>query len=140
MSNKISILLMEDNPGDVQLLRLALSTAGVDCEFIVISDGAQAIQFANQCAEDSGRIVPDLAILDMDLPKHDGLAILEALRGSAHFAALPVVILTSSPTLRELPKLQSLGITRHLTKPPDLDAFMALGVVIKEILEANRRS
>jgi chemotaxis family two-component system response regulator Rcp1 len=137
MSKKFSILLMEDNPGDVRLLRLALSTAGVECEFAVIGDGAKAIEFVQRCTVVETRLQPDLAILDMDLPKHDGLAILEALRAAEPLASLPVVILTSSPNLRELPKLQSLGITRHLTKPPDLDAFMGLGRVIKGLLEGG---
>jgi CheY-like chemotaxis protein len=135
MSGKYTILLMEDNPGDVRLLRLALSTAGVECELVVMGDGGQALQFVRQCAVDAEHPAPDLAILDMDLPKHDGLAILTALRGSGPLALLPVVILTSSPNLRELPKLQELGITRHLTKPPDLDAYMGLGQVIRELLE-----
>src|SRR5690348_8135408 len=111
MSRKPLILLLEDNPGDVRLLRLAMTTAGVDCEFTVIGDGAQAIQYIRRCAEDGEAAPPDLAILDMDLPKHDGLAILGALRERGPMASLPVVILTSSPNLRELPKLQQLGIT-----------------------------
>ncbi len=131
---KTHILMVEDNPGDVELLRLALRTAGIDCELTVIADGREALLYVQQY-EAGGRRPPDLAILDLNVPKNDGIEILEAIRVSALFAALPVVVLTSSSSPRETQKLQSLGISRHVSKPLELEEFMKIGTTVREVLE-----
>jgi two-component system response regulator len=137
-ASKAHILLVEDNPGDVQLLRLAFDAASLDCDLTVIADGAEAVQLVRQFESDSTRRPPDLAILDLNVPRKDGLEVLESIRASSPLAAMPVVILTSSSSPRELNRLQTLGACRHITKPAELEAFMAIGPVIKQILEKRQ--
>jgi two-component system response regulator len=137
--NKVQVLLVEDNPGDVHLLRLALRNAQVNCDLQVIGDGAQALQFVRDCESQSTHSsLPDIAILDLNVPKNDGVEILEAIRASTRFAQLPVLILTSSSSPREAARLQCLGVSGHLIKPPDFEAFMGIGPVIRRMLEEHQ--
>lgn len=130
---KFHVFLVEDNPGDVGLLRLALQDAQLDCELTVVPDGAQALQFVRE--QDSGtRALPDLAILDLNVPKNDGLDVLEAIRTSARLGSMPVVMLTSSSSPRDAARIHRFGISRHISKPADLEAFMRIGQVIREVL------
>ncbi|MCW5979968.1 MAG: response regulator [Bryobacteraceae bacterium] len=123
------ILVIEDNPGDVELLRLALAGAGLDCELTVIDDGGDALTFAASSA------VPfDLAVLDLNLPKNDGLEILEAMRANPVLSDMPVALLSSSSSPREQARLEAFRIGRYLTKPSDLDAYLQIGAVLKQML------
>jgi two-component system response regulator len=132
------ILLVEDNPGDVELLRLAFENANLNCRITVIHDGGEAVDFIHRENAAGAKDIPDLAVLDLNVPKKDGVEILEAMRASASFASMPVVILTSSSSTRELARLQKLGIARHINKPADLEAFMAIGGIIRDILTSYR--
>ena len=93
---KPRVLLVEDNPGDVDLLRLAFSNAALDCELTVLDDGGEALAFVRQDGKYAGVPIPDLAILDLNVPKNDGLEILAAMRANPKFAELPVAVLSSS--------------------------------------------
>ncbi len=90
------IVLAEDNPADVGLVRVALQTHGVHCDLHVIDDGEQALSFIERLDQDSRVPCPDLLLLDLHLPKHGGNEILKYLRASERCAQTPVVILTSS--------------------------------------------
>ena len=81
----IRILVIEDNPGDVELIRMALELAGVDCDLQVIDEGEGAMAYVQQPRNSSGERLPDLVLLDLNLPKHSGLEILEAIRGNPCF-------------------------------------------------------
>jgi len=132
---KIRILLIEDNLGDVDLIRFALQRAKLDCELTVINDGGEALALVRRVNALPNPVVPDLILLDLNLPKADGREILTEMRSTSTFADVPVVILTSSSWLREREQLESLRIARHITKPPDLDAFLRLGFVVREVLD-----
>ena len=95
------ILVIEDNPADVELLRWALEDAGLDCELTVIDDGRDALDFVLQRGKHAASSPPDLAILDWNLPKNDGLEILEGLRGNHAFDGVPVAVLSSSSSPRD---------------------------------------
>src|ERR1700722_6747250 len=99
--NRPCILLVEDNPGDVDLLRLAFNSAELDCELTVLDDGGEALAFVRQEGKYAAVLMPDLAILDLNIPKNDGLEILEAMRENPTFAELPVAVLSSSSSPRE---------------------------------------
>jgi CheY-like chemotaxis protein len=130
---KVQILLVEDNPADVDLLRRALRNAELDCELTVIEDGAEALAFVRQKEKEAGAPTPDLVVLDMNLPKHSGLEILEAMRTTRVFANVPVAILTSSSSPRERTKMEGLRVGRYITKPSDLEEFMRIGLIIKAL-------
>ena len=130
-----TLLLIEDNPGDVDLLRRALAGAGLDCRLTVIDDGAEALAHFRRNA---AAPVPDLAIVDLNLPKHGGLEIIEQMRANPAFAAVPVVILSSSSSPRDRSKIENFQIRRYIVKPPDLEEFMRIGWQIRELLMENR--
>jgi len=128
------VLVVEDNPADVQLLRWALERASLDCELVVIDDGSAALDFVQQRGAYADARVPDLALLDLNLPKYDGIEILQALRSNKAFAEVPVAILSSSSSPRERARLDTFGVARYITKPADLEQFLAIGFVLKDLL------
>lgn len=134
----VQILVIEDNLADVELLRMALDSADVTYGLTIIPDGADALTFFKQGPEDARATMPDLAILDLNLPKYDGLEILEAARSNGAFARLPIIVLSSSSSPRELAKIQAFGFVRFIAKPPDLDRYLRIGDVIKEFLTESR--
>lgn len=135
--HKIQLLLVDDNPGDVQLFRWALKRAEIDCELSVIADGGEALAMVRRESAAASPHRPDLVVLDLNLPKADGREILTAMRSTAVFSEVPVVILTSSTAPREREQLQSLRVARHLVKPPDFKEFMNLGAIVKQVLEEH---
>lgn len=133
-SGKPHILLVEDNPGDVDLLRLAFRQACLECELTILEDGGEALMFVRQEGQYAVAPPPDLAILDLNVPKNDGLEILEAMRANPAFAALPVAVLSSSSSPRERAAMERFRIRRFITKPSDLEEFMQIGSIVKELL------
>ena len=127
------IVLVEDNPGDVHLLRLALNKAGVVCDLRVLQDGAEGMALARGLGSHRDR-VPDLIVLDLNLPKHDGLEVLAALRAVPEMRGVPVVVFSSSTSPGERARVEELGASMFLAKPPDLDAFLAVGDVLRSML------
>jgi two-component system response regulator len=132
--SKGRILLVEDNPGDVELLRLALKKAGLDCELTVLDDGADALALVRQQGKYADAPVPHLAVLDLNVPKYDGIEILAAMRANPAYAAVRVAVLSSSSSPRERANIEKFQVSRFITKPLDLDEFLRIGVVLKELL------
>lgn len=133
-SRKIRLLVIDDNKGDVTLFRWALKHAGVDCDLDVIVDGGAAMDFVREESGRANSTIPDLVVLDLNLPKADGREILVAMRASQKFANVPVVIWTSSNTPRDRDQMNSLRIDRYIVKPAELDDFLKLGGMIKALL------
>ena len=134
---KAHILLLEDNPADVQLLRRALQSAGLDCHLVVIEDGAEALAFMRGHGKYRDARPPDLAVMDLNLPKNDGLEVLEEMRKNPALANVPVAILSSSSSPRERNRLKELRVTRFITKPYDLEQFMEIGSILKSLLDQS---
>ena len=137
---KVRLLLVDDNPGDVQLFRWALRRADLDIDLSVIDDGGEALAMVREADASSTLNTPDLVVLDLNLPKADGREILTLMRSTRAFADVPVVILTSSTSLRDREQMESLNIARYIAKPPDLKEFMNLGSVVKNVLEETMGS
>ena len=134
MPKKVRILVVEDNPADVELLRWALECAALDYELTVIGDGTAALEFAQQQGKYADAPIPDLALLDLNLPRHSGLEVLQALRANRAFAKMPVAIVSSSTLSRERKNLEPYGVGRFITKPSELDEFLRIGLSVKELL------
>lgn len=132
------ILVVEDNPGDVELLKLALEHAGLDCDLTVLEDGGQALEFVRGQEPSADKLELDLAVIDLNLPKNDGLEILEAMRINPKFAKLPVAVFSSSSLPRERAKMEALQVRHHVIKPSDLEEFLEIGNVLKGILQSNK--
>jgi len=128
------VLLAEDNAADVYLIREALRQYNVNCELRVAPDGQEVLEVLTGEPPELEQF--KLIILDLNLPRHDGIEILERLRlSSLHH--VPVVVLTSSDSQRDRDLAIRLGAVRFLRKPSELEQFLNLGAVFKEILEAN---
>jgi CheY-like chemotaxis protein len=122
------IFLAEDNPADVYLLREALATSMVDnVDVVVAQDGEEALDFVEGRGRFTGSEVPDLIVLDLNLPKTDGNCVLQSIRESERLRSVPVVILTSSDSPRDRAAAERLGANCYITKPSDLDEFLDLG-------------
>jgi two-component system, chemotaxis family, response regulator Rcp1 len=135
--DRFDILLVEDNSADVYLFRKALTGAGLNYELKVLEDGGAAMAFIRGEDKFAGSPVPDLVLLDVSLPKNDGLQVLEALRKYQRFADVPVII-TSSSARPPAPFSESLRVTSYIMKPPDLEDFLQIGTAVKEILLDNQ--
>lgn len=121
-----SILLIEDNPDDEALTLRALKTNNVLNEIVVMRDGAEALDYLFATGAYAGRdtsLMPELTLLDLKLPKVDGLEVLRKLRADERTRLLPVVILTSSKEEQDLVNGYSLGANSYVTKPVDFTQF-----------------
>ena len=126
MGNK-AILLVEDNPDDEALTLRALKSNNIHNEVIVARDGVQAIDFLFATGAHAGRNKADLpavVLLDLKLPKLDGLEVLRRIRDSDLTRMLPVVILTSSKEEQDVVNGYRLGCNSYVRKPVDFDEFL----------------
>jgi CheY-like chemotaxis protein len=120
------------------LVRRAIEEHGVDGDLIVIADGERAIEFI-QALEDEGSSCPNLAILDLNLPKKSGREVLERMRMSAHCRHIPVIVLSSSDAERDKGDAARFGASRYIRKPSRLDDFLSLGAIFKAALAETGR-
>lgn len=126
MNDKI-ILLVEDNPDDEALTLRALKKNNISNQVIVARDGAEALDFLFGTGEHSGgdmNLMPQVVLLDLKLPKIDGLEVLRQLRANESTKLLPVVILTSSDEEQDRLKGYSLGANSYVRKPVDFNQFI----------------
>jgi len=120
------ILLVEDNPDDVELTLLALKENNIMNEVVVAWDGAEALDYVFCTGQYAGRdpcAVPQVVLLDLKLPKVDGLEVLQRLRADDSKKLLPVVILTSSKEEKDLVNGYKLGANSYIRKPVDFTQF-----------------
>jgi CheY-like chemotaxis protein len=125
-SHEVEILLVEDNPSDVELTLRALNARHLANQVFVARDGAEALDFffgksANPL-RDIG-VVPKVILLDLKLPKVDGLEVLRRLKGDERTRNLPVVVLTSSREEPDIAAAYRLGANSYIVKPVDFEAF-----------------
>lgn len=126
MDQSKSILLVEDNPDDAKLTLRAFKQNNMLHPVVVTRDGVEALEFLfarGAHAERAGKPLPTLIILDLKLPKLDGLGVLRALRGDERTRLIPVVILTSSKEEQDLIQSYSLGANSYVRKPVDFAEF-----------------
>lgn len=116
-----TILLVEDNPDDEELTLRALSKNNIQNEVAVARDGVEAIEYL---LGESAQELPAVVLLDLKLPKVDGLEVLSQIRGNKRTRTLPVVILTSSEEERDLVNGYRLGCNSYVRKPVDFDQFI----------------
>jgi two-component system, response regulator len=126
MAPKI-ILLIEDNPDDEELARIALQENNISDQLVVARDGAEALDYVFATGAHTGRgadLMPQLILLDLKLPKVNGLEVLRRLRANEQTKFIPVVILTSSVEEEELLHGYRLGANSYVRKPVDFTLFI----------------
>jgi chemotaxis family two-component system response regulator Rcp1 len=129
----VRILLIEDNPADVDLMKYALDQGHFRYELSTLTDGAEALAFIRREGKYAHAAQPGLIVMDLHLPKNDAMEVLEEIRGNAEFTDLPVAVLSSSVSPEEKVSIAALRATCLITKPSDLDAFLSVGERIKQM-------
>jgi len=132
------ILLAEDNPADVYLIREALKEHGIDSPVHVVWDGKEVLQFIEEASSAAHQL--GLIILDLNLPRHDGIEVLQRLRETEGLSHVPVVVLTSSDSPRDRVVASEFGATCYLRKPFSLEQFLSLGGVFKDLLVSSKKA
>jgi chemotaxis family two-component system response regulator Rcp1 len=130
------ILLAEDNTGDVFLVREALLTHNLLVNLHVVRDGEAAITFIEAAEQGDDSPCPQLAVLDLNLPRKTGLEVLERLRRSTKLGSIPVALISSSRSPNDV-SITHLKADYFFTKPSDYEKFMALGGIIKSLLQRS---
>jgi chemotaxis family two-component system response regulator Rcp1 len=127
MGRPVELLLVEDNPGDVELTREALEEARVRNRLSVVGDGVEALAFLRREGPYAGAPRPDLVMLDLNLPRKDGREVLAEIKQDPELRRIPVVVLTTSEAEKDVLGAYELHANAYIVKPVDLDQF--LGVV-----------
>ena len=131
-NRQISILLVEDNPGDVLLTREALSEIMTQDSLNVARDGKEALDYLDKAYNDSKKQLPDMILLDLNLPKINGHEVLQKIKSDTRFLRIPVIVLSTSAQEQDILKSYNTHANAYLTKPIEMDNFIN---VIKSLNE-----
>jgi len=126
LNKPIEILLVEDNPADIRLAKEALRDGKVMNNLSVVTDGVEALNFMSQTGKYSDAPLPELILLDLNLPKKNGLEVLQSLKADPELKKIPVVILTTSKAEEDIVKGYNLYANCYITKPIDLKQFLEI--------------
>jgi CheY-like chemotaxis protein len=133
VKNPAKILVMEDNPADVHLLRMALDHHGEQYRLELLQDGEEALRFVHSQRTAPSAPEPCVIILDLHLPRHDGKAVLRAIKHEPSLCHVHVVALTSVPSPSDEREVRLLGVRLCKAKPMELDEWLALAAEILAI-------
>jgi len=133
-----NILLVEDNRGDIVVVRLSLQKHRIEHTLHVVNDGDDALDYIARMGQNVP--FPDLLLLDLNLPKVDGSDVLRAFRRRPDCAHVPVIVLTSSDTQRYREQMAALGISYYFKKPSDFESFMEIGAVVGRFINGSSKS
>jgi CheY-like chemotaxis protein len=131
-SHTIVILLVEDNPGDTRLVIEAMREAKLENYIHVVEDGVEAMQFLRREGRFGDAPRPDLILLDLNLPKKDGRAVLAEVKTDPVLKRIPVVVLTTSQAEEDVLRAYELHANCYITKPVDMEQFMKVVAQIDE--------
>lgn len=119
----VRVLLVEDNPADVDLVRESLSEDRLSVDLMVATDGLEGLDALHARGRFQGAALPDVIVLDLNLPRMSGREFLESIRQEDILRRIPVVVLTSSDAERDVAQSYDAGANCYVTKPLDLRAF-----------------
>jgi chemotaxis family two-component system response regulator Rcp1 len=126
MNGTFEMLLVEDNPGDVRLVREALQEGRMPCHLNVAKDGREATDFLWRRGSHRDAPRPDLILLDLNLPGKNGREVLKELKSDPQLCSIPVAVFTSSTAPSDLDKAYQLHANCYIRKPSDLDEYMSV--------------
>ena len=122
----LELLLVEDNPGDVRLTREALKSGEVAVNLNVARDGVEALDFLRRRGTFAAAPVPDLILLDLNLPRKNGREVLSEIKSDPELRRIPVLVMTTSRADQDINRAYSLNANCYITKPMDLDEFLRI--------------
>ncbi|WP_033365166.1 response regulator [Mastigocladopsis repens] len=122
----IEVLLVEDNPGDVQLTRIAFEDSKISVNLNVVVDGVEAMAFLRKQENYADMHTPDIILLDFNLPKKDGREVLAEIKADETLRRIPVVVLTTSGAEEDVLRAYNLCANCYITKPVDFDQFVKI--------------
>lgn len=126
MTVPIRVLLVDDNPGDADLTRETLEASKMHLDIAVVTDGIEALAYLRRQAPFEGARLPDLILLDLNLPRLGGREVLAEIKSDRALQAIPVVVLSSSDAEQDVLKSYQLGANCYVTKPVGLEAFQSI--------------
>jgi CheY-like chemotaxis protein len=129
----LNILLVEDNSADVDLTLVAFRDALVHSRISVVTDGEEAIAFLKRTGSYTEAPSPDLVLLDLNLPKVNGLEVLEAMKADPLLKSVPVIVMSGSDREEDQARAYRLQAAAYLVKPPDKDKYFAAIRSVKEL-------
>lgn len=132
MKKTFELLIVDDNPADVALVREGLTMAAYSGKIASVNDGAEALAFLNRKGGFASATKPDLVILDLNLPKRDGHAVLAAMRAGPELRSIPVVIFSTSQLGKDISRSYELGANCYISKPGNLADFLSTMKAIEE--------
>ena len=129
----VEILLVDDNPGDVELTKVALRDAKIVNEIHVAHDGEEALAFLRRQGQFGNAPRPDLILLDLKMPKVDGYQVLSEMRADPELRRIPVVVMSSSSAEQDLARAYDAQISAYLVKPSNFDDYFGAIRAVKEL-------
>ena len=133
MDTSLTIIVVEDNPVDVYLIRWVLTAHELSYALEVIENGDHAMDYVNQLTHEERRRSPTIMLLDLNLPQRDGREILQRVKAIPHGSDVRVVVVTSSTNPTDRREMLAMGADAYFVKPYHLNEFMQLGEVIKHV-------
>ncbi|MBW4446307.1 MAG: response regulator [Spirirestis rafaelensis WJT71-NPBG6] len=122
----IEVLLVEDNPGDAELTKIALEESKISVHLNVVEDGVEAMAFLRKVGRYITMPHPDIILLDFNLPKKDGREVLAEIKADETLKRIPVVVLTTSQAEEDILKAYNLCANCYISKPVDFDQFVKI--------------
>lgn len=132
MITPISILLVEDSEGDILLTTEALVEGRITNKLSVVKDGWEAIQYLEKNGKYSSSLTPDLVLLDVNLPKINGHEVLKFIKSKDHLKQIPVIMLTTSSSEKDIAASYQNSVNCYITKPVDSEEFIKTISSIKD--------
>lgn len=129
MNNKenmssVNILLVEDNPGDIRLTKEVLKGGKIRNNLYVATDGEEALLYLKRIGQYANAVVPDIILLDLNLPKKDGREVLAEIKADPNLMCIPVIVLTTSAAEQDILNMYSQHANCYITKPVDFNQFI----------------
>lgn len=122
--NSFMVLLVEDNPADIRLVEEAFKESEINTKLLIFKDGVEAMEFLKRCEKHEDAPIPDLILLDLNLPRKNGREVLKEIRENNNLKQIPVVILTTSSTEEDIHETYAHHANSYIVKPANVGRFI----------------
>ena len=123
MRNVVRVLLVEDDPGDIELTKASLDASKLSLDIAVVGDGEKAMAYLRRQGEYANALPPDVVLLDLNMPRMDGREVIKAIKNDPVLRSIPVVILTTSDADNDIAAAYASGANCYVSKPMGLQQF-----------------